>query len=69
MTSRRGFLIGLGAALAAPAVVKADSLMKIAVLRGGAYAAPVEFGSMLLCNGAALNRVEYAELFRVIGTV
>lgn len=33
MTSRRGFLIGIGAALAAPAIVKAESLMKIAQLR------------------------------------
>lgn len=33
MTSRRGFLLGLGAALAAPAVVRAESLMKIAALR------------------------------------
>jgi hypothetical protein len=33
MTSRRGFLIGIGAALAAPAIVKAESLMKIAALR------------------------------------
>lgn len=29
MTSRRAFLLGLGAALAAPAVVRADSLMKL----------------------------------------
>lgn len=33
MSTRRGFLIGIGAALAAPAIVKAESLMKIAVLR------------------------------------
>lgn len=33
MTGRRGFLIGIGAALAAPAIVKAESLMKIAQLR------------------------------------
>ena len=32
-SNRRGFLIGLGAALAAPAVVRAESLMKMAVLR------------------------------------
>jgi len=29
MTSRRGFLFGIGAALAAPAVVRADTLMKL----------------------------------------
>lgn len=33
MTSRRAFLFGAGAALAAPAVVRAESLMKIAMLR------------------------------------
>lgn len=33
MADRRSFLLGLGAALAAPAVVRADSLMKIAMLR------------------------------------
>jgi hypothetical protein len=29
VTSRRGFLLGLGTALAAPAVVRAESLMKL----------------------------------------
>ena len=33
MANRRSFLLGIGAALAAPAVVRAESLMKIAVLR------------------------------------
>lgn len=33
MTSRRGFLIGIGAALGAPAIVRAESLMKIAAVR------------------------------------
>ena len=31
MTTRRSFLLGFGAALAAPAIVRADSLMKIVV--------------------------------------
>lgn len=31
--NRRSLLLGLGAALAAPAIVKAESLMKIAALR------------------------------------
>ena len=30
---RRGLLLGLGAALAMPAIVKAESLMKVAALR------------------------------------
>ncbi len=29
MTNRRSFLIGIGSALAAPAIVRADSLMKL----------------------------------------
>lgn len=29
MASRRGFLFGIGAALAAPAIVRADTLMKL----------------------------------------
>lgn len=33
MTNRRSFLLGIGAALAAPAIVRAESLMKVAVLR------------------------------------
>ena len=37
MTNRRGFLIGLGASLAAPAIVKADNLMKIIVPRPTIY--------------------------------
>ena len=31
MTSRRSFLLGLGATLAAPAIVRAESLMKLYV--------------------------------------
>lgn len=31
--NRRSLLLGIGAAIAAPAVVRADSIMKIAVLR------------------------------------
>lgn len=33
MTNRRSFLLGIGAALAAPAIVRAESIMKVAVLR------------------------------------
>ena len=33
MTSRRSFLLGFGAALAAPAIVRADSIMRVAALR------------------------------------
>lgn len=32
---RRGFLIGIAGALAAPAIVRAESLMKLATLRSG----------------------------------
>ncbi len=33
MTSRRSFLLGLGTVLAAPALVRAESVMRIAALR------------------------------------
>lgn len=33
MTNRRAFILGAAAVLAAPAIVKAENLMKIAVLR------------------------------------
>lgn len=33
MMERRSFLLGLGATLAAPAIVRAESLMKVAKLR------------------------------------
>lgn len=36
MIDRRGFLLGLGAALAAPAVVRAENIMRVAVLRKSA---------------------------------
>jgi len=37
LTSRRGFIAGLSAALAAPAVVRAESLMKIANCRRSVF--------------------------------
>lgn len=70
MTSRRGFLLGLGSVLAAPAIVKAESLMKIAVLRADVMQAPIlDLASPWVpCDGRLLLRELYAELFQAIGT-
>lgn len=79
MISRRGFLLGLGAALAAPAVVRAESLMKIAVLRKEALTEvtfirlieqmpPLGFPwpvayKIFMRDGALVRRPVYAEEF------
>lgn len=56
MTSRRGFLLGLGAALAAPAVVRAESIMRVAKLRqqvfNDASVRGVVMGELLVCDMA-----------------
>jgi hypothetical protein len=57
---RRGFIIGLGAVFAAPAIVRASSLMPIKV-----YREPVS--DWLPCHGQQLSRTRYAELFRALG--
>jgi hypothetical protein len=57
-------LLGLGAALAAPAIVRAESLMKLYVPRL-IVAPPVDW---LPCDGRALDRAVYHELFANVGT-
>lgn len=52
MSDRRGFLLGLGAFLAAPAIVRADSLMRVAVLRETILPSVVPFGSQVYWLGA-----------------
>lgn len=71
MTSRRGFLLGIGAVLAAPAIVKAESLMKIAVLRESVDAGLLRsaWPQWLRCDGRAVSRTTYPELFKAIGSV
>jgi hypothetical protein len=61
-TNRRGFLIGLGAIVAAPAIVRASSLMPVKVLR------PEPIEAWIPCDGRLLSRTRYADLFRNIGT-
>ena len=63
---RRGFIGGLLNSLAAPAVVKAEVLMRIA--KEKVY--PIrEFigGEWLVCNGAELSKVNYPDLFAALG--
>lgn len=40
MSNRRSFLLGFGAILAAPAVVRAESLMRVAALRSSVLPPP-----------------------------
>jgi hypothetical protein len=72
--SRRGFLIGLGAVIAAPAIVRAESLMRIKAPPklvitdiGEPWVIPAPEG-WLPCYGQQLSRSRYADLFRAIGT-
>lgn len=75
MTSRRSFLLGLGAALAAPAIVRAEVLMPVRklivpdvlgnVIGPHTHAAPEAW---LPCDGRTLSRAMYADLFKAIGT-
>lgn len=72
MTSRRGFLLGLGAALAAPAIVRAEVLMpvrKLVVPRVFDNAArhDVLAKPWLPCDGSEISRLVYRELFEVLG--
>jgi hypothetical protein len=63
-TSRRSFLGGLGALIAAPAIVRASSLMPITVLKNSPPLIEVLPG-FLLCNGAEIPRWKYKELSMV----
>lgn len=65
MTSRRAFLFGATAALAAPSIVRAESLMKLWVPK------PILQPALawVPCDGRVLDRTVYAELFKIIGTI
>jgi hypothetical protein len=60
--TRRGFILGVGAVFAAPAIVRASSLMPVKVLR------PEPIEPWIPCDGRLLSRTRYADLFRAIGT-
>lgn len=46
MTDRRSFLLGFGAILAAPAVVRAESLMRVAALRSSVLPVFIVMGAV-----------------------
>lgn len=63
---RRGFLLGAGLALAAPAIVRVENLMKVLdVARPRKLLTPEGW---LLCDGRLVERSLYAELFGIVGT-
>lgn len=59
--SRRGFLIGAASLLAAPAIVRVESLMPVRAIRD-----PVL--GFVPCDGRVLFRASYPDLFASIGT-
>jgi hypothetical protein len=61
--SRRGFLAGLGSLLAAPAVVRAESLMPIVVWRPPV----VRREGWVLYNGATLKADKFPDLVKYFG--
>lgn len=61
-TSRRSFITGVAAVFAAPAIVRASSLMPIKVYRE-------KIRAWLPCDGRMLYRADYPDLFRTIGTL
>ncbi len=71
--SRRGFLLGFGAVLAAPAIVRVTSLMPVAAHEGIGekmlfdLAARAPASGWIPCDGRLLSRSEFPELFQKIG--
>lgn len=70
MISRRGFLLGLGAAVAAPAIVRASSIMRVAVPKGfvdraGGFLVPEEIHRELVEAVCKVMGVEVASVTRV----
>lgn len=68
IATRRGFLAGVGALLAAPLVARADNLMKI---RGQRVPLDMEVPAWCPdgwapCNGALVHRSQFPELFRSV---
>lgn len=62
MTNRRAFLFGAAALLAAPAIVRADSIMRVVAPK---FVLPEPW---LFPRGQLLDREVYKELFAVVGT-
>ena len=60
--SRRSFFLGAGALVAAPSIVRASSLMPVKV---PAFVPE----PWLVCDGRAVLKTQYPDLFRVIGNM
>lgn len=69
MTSRRSFLLGLGATLAAPAIVRAEVLMPVRRLIVPSPLEALAAQGMLPCDGRLISRKIYGELYAVIGSL
>lgn len=67
MTSRRSFLLGLGAALAAPAIVRAEVLMPVRKIIQPDWLIIID-DPWIPLDGRTLSRETYGELFAAIGT-
>lgn len=64
MIGRRGFITGLGTLVAAPAIVRAGSLMPVRV-----WSPPLIIrDGWLVPNGAEVPRAVFADLFAAVGT-
>lgn len=66
--TRRGLLGGLLGLVAAPAVVKADSIMRVVAWKPPLPVVNEVMSGWLECNGALIDRAAYPELFAALGT-
>jgi hypothetical protein len=65
---RRSFIAGLLSSLASPAVVKAENIMKIYQPNLPLTELMEKFGGQwLVCNGAAISKTKFPELFETFG--
>ena len=64
--NRRGFLAGAGLVMAAPAIVRADTLMQLPRRPWPPFLLRAD--GRLVCNGALLRVADFPELFSVLGS-
>lgn len=68
ITSRRSFILGTVSLLAAPAIVRVESIMPVRSLRlAPPVGANLPYG-LVPCDGRLVSRALYPKLFAVIGT-
>ena len=67
ITSRRSFITGLTGLIAAPAIVRAQSLMPVRVVK---WSPPLieKYPGWFVLNGAEVSRERYRKLFVMLGT-